>query len=144
MFALLGVDCRVPDHTTLSRRARKLGKLPICSAAGKRPVHILVDTTGLNVHVGNLRRPPQNRDWRKLHVSVNALTGKVIACDLTSKSTRDAPRVPARLLQIDSPLASVRADGAYDREAVYEAIETSPMLPVSLLPGLVPVTDRTG
>ena len=95
-------------------------------------VHILIDSTGLNIHVGTLRKPPKNRDWRKLHISVNAVTGQVIACDLTSKSARDASRVPALLKQIDGPLASVRADGAYDGEAVYTTIETSPMLPISL------------
>jgi hypothetical protein len=123
LFALLGVDCRAPDHTTISRRARKLGKLPVCSAAGHKPVHILVDSTGLKIHVGNLRKPPKDRDWRKLHLAVNALTGDVIACDLTSKSARDASRVPALLKQIESPLASVSADAAYDKTAVYEAVE---------------------
>jgi len=29
LFALLGLDCRGPDHTTISRRARKLGKLSV-------------------------------------------------------------------------------------------------------------------
>jgi hypothetical protein len=48
----------------------------------------------------------------------------VIACDLTSKSGSDASRVPKLLKQIESPLASVRADGAYDREAVYEAVKS--------------------
>ena len=45
LFALLGVDCRAPDHTTISRRARKLGKLPFSPPAGSRPIHILVDST---------------------------------------------------------------------------------------------------
>jgi hypothetical protein len=124
LFSLLNLDCRAPDHTTISRRARKLGKLSLCAPAGKRPVHIVIDSTGLKIHVGTLRRPPKNRDWRKLHVGVDALNSQVIACDLTSKSARDASRVPALLKQINSPLASVRADGAYDREAVYEAIES--------------------
>ena len=31
--------------------------------------------------------------------------------------------MPALLKQLQSPLASVRADGAYDKEAVYEAVE---------------------
>jgi hypothetical protein len=124
LFSLLNLDCRAPDHTTISRRAIKLGRLSLCAPAGKRPVHIVIDSTGLNIHVGTLRKPPKNRDWRKLHISVNAVTGQVIACDLTSKSARDASRVPALLKQINSPLASVRADGAYDREAVYEAIES--------------------
>jgi len=136
LFALLGVDCRAPDHTTISRRARKLGKLAIGSAAGKRPVHILVDSTGLKIHVGNLRKPPKSRDWHKLHVSVNALTGEVIACDLTSKRARDASRMPALLKQIDRPLASVSADAAYDKTGVYEAVEnhTSTRSPRVLIP----------
>jgi len=123
LFTLLDLNCRAPDHTTISRRARKLGKLPICPVVGGGPVHILVDSTGLSIHVGKLRKPPKNKDWRKLHVAVNALTGEVVACDVTSKSARDASRVPALLKQIESPLASVRADGAYDKEAVYEAAE---------------------
>jgi hypothetical protein len=136
LFALLGVDCRAPDHTTISRRARKLGKLPFSPPAGSKPIHILVDSTGLSVHVGNLRKPPKNRDWRKLHVSVNALTGEVIACDLTSKSAPDASRVPALLRQIESPLASACADGAYDKDAVYQAIEnhTATRSPRVLIP----------
>jgi hypothetical protein len=136
LFALLDLDCRAPDHTTISRRARKLGKLPVCSAAGMRPVHLLVDSTGLAIHVGNLRKPPKNRDWRKLHVAVNALTGDVIACDLTSKSARDASRMPALLEQIDRPLASATADGAYDKDAVYEAVEnhTAARSPRVLIP----------
>ena len=126
LFLLLELDCRAPAHTTISRRASQLGKLPICPPAGKRPVHILVDSTGLRIQVGNLRKPPKNRDWRKLHIAVNALTGESIGCDLTSKSARDAARVPALLNQIQSPLASVRADGAYDKEAVYAAVENHP------------------
>ena len=124
LFSLLDLDCRAPDHTTISRRARKLGKLPICPPAGKRPVHILVDSTGLKIHVGNLRKPPKHRDWRKLHINVDALTGDVVASDLTSKGARDASRVPALLRQVERPLASVRADGAYDKAAVYEVIES--------------------
>jgi transposase len=55
--------------------------------------------------------------------AVDVLTGEVVACDVTSKSARDASRVPALLKQIESPLASVRADGAYDKDAVYKAVE---------------------
>jgi hypothetical protein len=123
LFTLLALDGRVPDHTTISRRAKKLGKLPICAPAGNKPVHILVDSTGLSIHVGNLRKPPKDRDWRKLHIAVDALTGEVIASDLTSKSAPDASRVPALIKEIERPLGSVCADGAYDTEGVYKAVE---------------------
>ncbi len=123
LFSLLVLDGQVPDHTTITRRARKLGRLPICAPAGARPVHVLVDSTGLSIHVGKLREPPKDRDWRKLHIAVDSLSGKVIATDLTSKSAPDASRVPSLVKQIKRPLASVCADGAYDSEGVYKAIE---------------------
>jgi hypothetical protein len=136
LFSLLDVNSRAPDHTTISRRARKLGKLPSCPPAGKRPVHILVDSTGLRIHVGNLRQPPKNRDWRKLHVSVDALPGQVVACDVNSKSASDGARMPTLLMQIGAPLASVHADGAYDTDGVYAAIEhhTATRSPRVLIP----------
>lgn len=104
-------------------RARKLGQIRFAPAASSRPIHILIDSTGLKIHVGNLRKPPRNRDWRKLHVAVNPQSGHVVATELTTKAIRDCARVPALLKQIESRLASVSADGAYDKQSVYEAIE---------------------
>ena len=124
LFALLNVKCDVPDHTTISRRARKLGKTPLAVGAGNDAIHLLVDSSGLKIHVGNLRKPPKHRDWRELHIGVDAQTGEVVACDLTSKSARDASRVPALLGQIDRPIASFRGDTAYDNTAVYQTVET--------------------
>lgn len=123
LFALLRVSNDVPDHTTISRRKATLGRVPLGVGRRRRPVHILIDSSGLNVHVGSLRKPPKNRDWRKLHLVVDELTGDVVACDLTSKSARDAARVPTLLTQIDRPVSSARADSAYDKRGVYEAIE---------------------
>jgi hypothetical protein len=124
LFGLLNLRCDVPDHTTISRRARKLGQTPLAVAGGHEAIHLLVDSSGLKIHVGHLRKPPKHRDWRKLHIGVDALTGEVVACDLTSKSAGDASRIPALLGQIDRPIASVRGDTAYDDSAVYRAVET--------------------
>ena len=116
----LQVDLPVPDHTTLSRRTRRLGRIPVYTGAGDRPVHVLLDSTGLRIHVGHLRRPPRHRAWRKLHVAVDARTGEIVASDLTSRRTRDGARTPTLLGQIDHRVASVTVDGAYDTERVYE------------------------
>ncbi len=123
LFDLLKLSNDVPDHTTISRRKAKLGK--ICFYQGKRetPVHILIDSSGLTVHVGQMRKPPKNRDYRKLHLVVDEVTGDVLACDLTSKSARDPARVPSLLAQVHRPIASARADAAYDKSDVYAAIE---------------------
>ena len=120
----LELDLPIPDHTTLSRRARKLARIRFAPAAASRPIHILIDSTGLKIHVGNLRKPPKHRDWRKLHVAVDSKSGHVVAAELTSKAAWEGARVPALLKQIESPLASVSADGAYDTESVYRAIST--------------------
>ena len=86
-----------------------------------RPIHLLIDSTGLRIHVGHMQTPPRNRTWRKLHLAVDADTGEIVASDLTTRRTHDSSRVPALLEQIADPVASVSADGAYDTKAVYEA-----------------------
>ena len=77
----------------------------------------------MKVHVGKLRKPPKKRDWRKLHIGVDSVTGQIVASDLTSKSARDPARVLALLKQVERPLASATADAAYDTEDVYETFE---------------------
>ena len=123
LFSLLKLKADVPDHTTVSRRKRSLGKLGLSAPKSTQPVHILIDSSGLKIHVGNLRKPPDSRDWRKLHLGVDERTGDIIACELTSKTARDAARVSSLLKQVDRPIASCRADSAYDDSRVYKAVE---------------------
>ncbi len=122
-MGLLNLDKDVPDHTTISRPKARLGKVRFYQGGSKAPVHILIDSGGLAVHVGPLRNPPRDRDYPKLHLCVDELSGDVIACDLTSKSARDSTRVASLVGQIDRPIASARADAAYDANGVYEAID---------------------
>ncbi len=118
---LLELDLPIPDHTTLSRRLKKLGDVRFRRLATDRPLHLLIDSTGLRIHVGPLRRPPKRRAWRKLHLAVDASTGEIVASELTDRRTHDCTRVGPLLEQIDNPLASLSADGAYDAAGVYEA-----------------------
>src|SRR3954452_17381126 len=52
IISLLGLTLRVPDHTTLSRRAATL-EVPWpqrhCGSSGAEPMHLLVDSTGLKL-----------------------------------------------------------------------------------------------
>ena len=120
---LLKVDLPIPDHTTLSRRLQKLGDIRFRRLATDRPIHLLIDSTGLRIHVGHLQEPPKNRAWRKLHLAVDDATGEIVASDLTSRRTRDSARLPDLLGQIKHRVASVSADGAYDTKSVYEAAQ---------------------
>src|SRR3954464_1060691 len=47
IIGLLGLDLPVPDHTTLSRRAESLEVPRPRSDGDAKPVHLLVDSTGL-------------------------------------------------------------------------------------------------
>ena len=122
--SLLGLGIEIPDYSTLCRRSRLLRKkLRIPKAASSQPIHLMIDSTGLRIHVGTARKPPKQRAWRKLHIAVDRKTGNIVASELTASRARDATRVPALLTQIQAPLVSVAADSAYDKEAVYETIE---------------------
>jgi Transposase DDE domain len=117
ILRLLGLDLPVPDHSTLSRRAETLEvPRPQSSTA---LVHLLVDSTGLKLcgagewlaeEHGTRRR----RSWRQLHIGMDAGTGRIVAAVLTDKEADDGAQGGPLLGQIDGPVASFTADGAYD------------------------------
>jgi hypothetical protein len=117
---LLTVDLPIPDHTTLSRRLTKPSDIQSRRLPTGRSIHLLIDSTGLRIHVGHVQEPPRNRAWRKLHLAVDAETGEIVASDLTARRTHECTQVPPLLEQINNPVGSVSADGAYGTKAVYE------------------------
>jgi hypothetical protein len=62
------------------------------------------------------------RSWRKLHLGVDADTGRVVASALTTKDVDDGSQVGPLLDQIAAPVASFTADGAFDRDDVYAEV----------------------
>jgi Transposase DDE domain len=116
VIGLLGLDLAVPDHSTLSRRAKTL-EVPRPRRAGTGPLHLLVDSTGLKLggagewlieKHGTSRR----RSWRKLHIGVDAASGEIVAVAVTRRDIDDAAMADALLDQIADPIASFTADGA--------------------------------
>src|SRR3954454_22467473 len=107
---LLGLELRVPDHTTLSRRA---GTLEVPGPrSGGGPLHLLVDSTGLRLSgpgewLVEKHGTKERRAWRKLHLGVDAETGRIGAVELTTKDADDASRVGPLLDQVDGPIASL-------------------------------------
>jgi hypothetical protein len=122
--SLLRQGVEIPGYSTLCRRSRVLRKkLRLSKGTGSQPIHLMIESTGLKIHVGSVRKPPKRRAGRKLHIAVDRKTGNIVASELTASQARDASRVPALLSQSETGLASTSADSAYDEEAVYEAIE---------------------
>src|SRR5436305_8176427 len=121
ILRLLGLDLAVPDHTTLSRRAATL-EVPR-SRPGTGPLHLLVDSTGLKLSgpgewLVEKHGTRTRRAWRKLHLGVDAGTGRIEAVELTGHETDDGSRVGPLLDQVDGAVASFTGDGACDREDV--------------------------
>ena len=123
LFALMKLDNDVPEHTTISRRKAKLGKVPFYQDKQKTPLHILIDSSGLAVHAGQLRRAPKSRDYRKLHPVCRRADWRSRRLRADEQKSRDSSRVASLVGQTDSPISSARADTAYDASGVYEAIE---------------------
>ena len=123
LLTLLNLDNDVPDHSTISRRKARLGKVASYEWRTVKPVHLRIDSSGLSVHVGQWRTRPKARDYRKLHLAVDEQTSDVVACELTSKRARDASRVASLVGQIERPIASAKADAAYDTGDVYKTLE---------------------
>ena len=121
ILALLGLDLAVPDHSTLSRRAETLALLP--PQPGSSPMHLLVDSTGLKLcgsgeWLLEKHGTKTRRSWRKLHIGVDADTGRIVAATLSTSNVDDASQV-STLLDQAGPVASFTADGAYDQDGVH-------------------------
>jgi hypothetical protein len=125
VIGLLGLTLRVPDHTTLSRRAATL-EVPR-PRSGAEPMHLLVDSTGLKLcgageWLVEKHGTRTRRSWRKLHLGVDADTGQIVASALTSKDVDDGAQADPLLDQVTGPVASVTGDGAYDQEGGYASV----------------------
>jgi len=129
IISLLGLALRVPDHTTLSRRAATL-EMPRPqrqSGAHAEALHLLVDSTGLKLcgageWLVEKHGTTTRRSWRKLHIGVDAGTGQIVAAALTTKEVDDGAQVGPLLDQIAGPLPSFTGDGAYDQDGVYAEV----------------------
>lgn len=145
---LLGVQIKIPDHTTFSRRGGGLTILPV-RVERHEPLHVLVDSTGVKIY-GEAEWLDQKhgvrscRRWRKLHLAVDAETHEIVAVELTPDDVGDVPTIPDLLDQIEDPIGSMTADGAYDGKAVYDAVaERHPEAAVIIPPRSTAVASDT-
>src|SRR5215211_6772372 len=105
ILALLGLDLAVPDHTTLCRRAETLEvPRPRPRSAGE-PLHLLVDSTGVKLcgageWLAEKHGTSKRRSWRKLHIGMDAGTGRIVAAVLTDKDADDGSQVGPLLDQV--------------------------------------------
>ena len=128
LLKLAGLDWQVPDFSTVSRRQKHLS-VTIGAQPTTTGLHLLVDSTGIKMlgegewktkkHGADYRR-----QWRKVHLGIDATTLEIRAIEVTDNATGDAPMLSCLLDQIpvDETVASVSGDGAYDTKGCHEAI----------------------
>ncbi len=118
----------VPDFSTLCRRQKTVAiQIPYRRAGGT--LNLLVDSTGVKVlgdgeWQARKHGPSRRRQWRKVHLAMDAATGDIRAVEFTSSHQGDSPVLPDLLAQIpaDQAIGTVTADGAYDTRTCHAAI----------------------
>ena len=127
ILSLMDLDLEAPEHTTLSRRSQRLD-VGLDHAASNRPIHLVVDSTGLSIvgqgewaavkHGGSGKRA-----WKKLHLGVDRF-GMIVAEVLTDGNADDSNTALNIIDEMNGAIASFTADAAYDTTAIYEAAAT--------------------
>ena len=125
VLRLVGRDLSVPDHTTLSRRGRAFAGRQPRVHTGSGPLHLVLDSMGLELFGQGewdaAKHGRRKRQWRRLHLAVDATTGEIVAHLLTEGTAGDAAQVPNLLRTVEGTMASMTADGADDGERTYAA-----------------------
>ena len=86
----------------------------------------------------------RRRSWRKMHIGVDADTGRIVASELTPHDGDDGSQVGPLLDQVAGPVASFTGDGAYDQEGVYASVsERHPEAAVIVPPRATAVPSAT-
>ena len=130
IFRLKKIKLKSPDYSCLSKR---LGKLEINSPRYKKStipedevIAIAIDSTGLKRfgrgewHQEKYQLSAK-RSWRKLHIAVD--TKHIIhSSELTDRFVSDNKVVKPLVKQIENSVDQVTADGAYDKNPVYEIL----------------------
>ena len=122
------LDWMAPDYSTLSRRQKELTvKIPYQKRAGG--LHLLVDSTGIKIlGEGEWKRKKHGaeyrRQWRKIHIGIDAESLEIRAIQITGNHVGDASVLPDLLAQIptEEKIMFVGADGAYDTKKCHAAI----------------------
>ena len=127
IIGLLGLALAVPDHSTLSRRAKTLQVPRPQPRWNGEPLHLLVDSTGLRLcgageWLLEKHGTKTRRSWRKLHIGLDAGSGQIVAASLTAKEIDDGAEVGPLLDRSIGVVASFTGDGGYDQDRVYASV----------------------
>ncbi|MDG9800840.1 IS5-like element ISAha1 family transposase, partial [Acinetobacter johnsonii] len=128
LIHLCRLDWTAPDYSTICRRQKHID-IAINYQKSSNGLQLLVDSTGLKfLGEGEWKRkkhqPEYRRQWRKLHIGIDAETLQIRAIQLTTNNVSDSQVLGDLLDQIpqDEQIDSVYTDGAYDTKQCRQVI----------------------
>ncbi|WP_426977333.1 IS5-like element ISAha1 family transposase [Acinetobacter johnsonii] len=128
LIHLCRLDWTAPDYSTICRRQKHID-IAINYHKSSNGLQLLVDSTGLKfLGEGEWKRkkhqPEYRRQWRKLHIGIDAETLQIRAIQLTTNNVSDSQVLGDLLDQIpqDEQMDSVYTDGAYDTKQCRQVI----------------------
>ena len=128
LIKLCGLNWTAPDYSTLCRRQKHID-IAISYQKSSGGLNLLVDSTGLKfLGEGEWKRkkhqPEYRRQWRKLHIGIDAKTLQIRAVQLTTNNVSYSQVLGDLLDQIslDEQIDSVYTDGAYDTKQCRQVI----------------------
>ena len=128
LIKLSGLNWTAPDYSTICRRQKHID-IAISYQKSCDGLYLLVDSTGLKfLGEGEWKRkkhqPEYRRQWRKLHIGIDAETLQIRAVQLTTNNVSDSQVLGDLLDQIpqDEQIDSVYTDGAYDTKQCRQVI----------------------
>ena len=112
-------------------------------------LHLRVDSTGLRLcgageWLSEKHGTKTRRSWRKLHIGLDAGSGRIVAASLTAKEVDDGAEIDPLLDQITGAMSSFTADGGYEQDRVYAGVaERHPEAAVVVPPRATAVPSDT-
>ena len=136
LLKLSGLHWPVPDFSPVCCRQSSL-QVHVPYRSSQAGQHLLVDSTDIKfLGEGEWKcrkhGAERRRQWRKLHIGIDAQTLQIRAICVTSNDVSDAAVVADMLEKIpcDETVLSLTGDGAYDTQPVYEAVIQRGAMPI--------------
>ena len=127
LLSLMDLTLPCPNHTTLSRRNARVEVRRQIDRTPQGSVCVIVDSTGLKIcgqgewH-SQKHGEKKGKRWKKLHIGVDDQV-QIVASTVTESHEQDSSQVPALLSQVEGEIDRFVADGIYDKEPLYAAVE---------------------
>lgn len=127
---LMSLSVSIPDYTTLSRRLAAASDDIKAKITSGKPLHVVVDSTGLKVFGEGEWRVRQHgyskrRTWMKLHLAVNEADNQILSMLLTTNSFKDNEVFEDLMDQVEADVDQATGDGAYDAKNCWNWAENN-------------------